>query len=63
MLKKLNLLRVPPEVDLAGLDVVEYGDALYFPEVATPGEMIIEPDGQIVPSERVLRTARDEVVV
>src|SRR5688572_16480880 len=63
VLRKLNLLRVPPEVELAGLDVVEYGDALYFPEVATPGEMIIEPDGEIVPSERVLRTARDEVVV
>jgi ammonia channel protein AmtB len=63
ILRKLNLLRVPPEVELAGLDVVEYGDALYFPEVATPGEMIIEPDGEIVPSERVLRNARDEVVI
>jgi ammonia channel protein AmtB len=63
VLKKLNLLRVPPEVELAGLDVVEYGDEMYFPEVATPGEMIIEPDGKIVPSEGVLRTARDEVVV
>jgi hypothetical protein len=43
--------------------VVEYGDAMYFPEVATPGEMIIEPDGTIVPSEGVLRTARNEVVI
>src|ERR671916_130270 len=63
VLKKLNLLRVPPEVEMAGLDVVEYGDQMYFPEVSTPGEMIIEPDGTIVPSDRVLRTARDEVVV
>jgi ammonium transporter, Amt family len=63
VLKKLNLLRVPPEVEMAGLDVVEYGDSMYFPEVASPGEMIIEPDGTIVPSEGVLRTARDEVVV
>ncbi len=63
VLRKLNLLRVPPEVEMAGLDVVEYGDQMYFPEVATPGEMIIEPDGTIVPSEGVLRTARDEVVV
>jgi ammonium transporter, Amt family len=63
VLRKLNLLRVPPEVEMAGLDVVEYGDQLYFPEVSTPGEMIIEPDGTIVPSEGVLRTARDEVVV
>jgi ammonium transporter, Amt family len=63
VLKALNILRVPPEVEMAGLDVVEYGDAMYFPEVATPGEMIIEPDGTIVPSDTVLRTARDEVVV
>jgi Amt family ammonium transporter len=63
VLKKLNILRVPPDVELAGLDVVEYGDDLYFPEVATPGEMVIEPDGTLVPSDRVLRTARDEVVV
>jgi ammonium transporter, Amt family len=63
VLKKLNLLRVPPEVELAGLDVVEYGDDLYFPEVATPGEMVIEPDGTLVPSDGVLRNARDEVVV
>jgi ammonia channel protein AmtB len=63
VLRKLNLLRVPPEVEMAGLDVVEYGDQMYFPEVSTPGEMIIEPDGTIVPSEGVLRTARDEVVV
>jgi ammonium transporter, Amt family len=63
VLKALNILRVPPEVEMAGLDVVEYGDQMYFPEVATPGEMIIEPDGAIVPSEGVLRRARDEVVV
>ena len=63
VLKKLNILRVPPEVEMAGLDVVEYGDQMYFPEVSTPGEMIIEPDGEIVPSDRVLRTARDEVVI
>jgi ammonia channel protein AmtB len=63
VLKKLNLLRVPPEVELAGLDTVEYGDESYFPEVATPGEKIIEPDGTVVPSERVLLNARNEVVV
>jgi hypothetical protein len=43
--------------------VSEYDQDLYFPEVATPGEMVIEPDGTLVPSDRVLRTARDEVVV
>ena len=48
---------------LMGLDVAEYEPNLYLPEVATPGEVIVEPDGTQVPSEAVLRTARDEVVV
>jgi Amt family ammonium transporter len=34
VLRKLNLLRVPPEVELEGLDVVEYHQDLYLPEVA-----------------------------
>jgi ammonia channel protein AmtB len=62
-LKKLNLLRVPPEVELEGLDVAEYEQGLYLPELATEGEMVVEPDGRLVPSEAVLRNARDEVVV
>jgi ammonium transporter, Amt family len=63
ILKKLNILRVPPEVELEGLDVAEYDQDLYFPEVASPGEMVVEPDGTLVPAEGVLRNARDEVVV
>jgi ammonia channel protein AmtB len=63
VLKKLNILRVPPEVELMGLDVAEYEPDLYLPEVASPGEMIVEPDGTHVRSDEVLRTARDEVVV
>jgi ammonium transporter, Amt family len=63
IMKKLNILRVPPEVELMGLDVAEYEPNLYLPEVASPGEVIVEPDGTMVPSEAVLRTARDEVVV
>jgi ammonium transporter, Amt family len=63
VMKKLNILRVPPEVELMGLDVAEYEPNLYLPEVASPGEVIVEPDGTIVPSEAVLRNARDEVVV
>ena len=62
VMKKLNILRVPPEVELMGLDVAEYEPDLYLPEVASPGEMIVEPDGTHVNSEQVLRTARDEVV-
>ena len=63
VLKKLNLLRVPPIVELEGLDVSEYDQNLYMPEVATTGEMVVEPDGVLTPSETVLRNARDEVVV
>jgi hypothetical protein len=46
-----------------GLDVAEYEPDLYLPESASPGELIVEPDGTMVPSEAVLRQARDEVVV
>jgi Amt family ammonium transporter len=63
ILKKLNLLRVPPEVELEGLDPVEYEPDLYFPEVARAGEMVLEPDGTPVPSAELLEVAvRDEVV-
>ena len=62
-MKKLNILRVPPEVELMGLDTAEYVPNLYLPEVASPGELIVEPDGTLVPSEAVLIAARDEVVV
>ena len=34
VMKKLNILRVPPEVELMGLDVAEYEPNLYLPEVA-----------------------------
>ena len=63
IMKKLNILRVPPEVELMGLDVAEYEPDLYLPEVASPGEVIVEPDGTHVDSKAVLQAARDEVVV
>jgi ammonium transporter, Amt family len=63
VLKKLNILRVPPDIELMGLDVAEYEPDIYLPEVASAGEMIVEPDGTHVSAEEVLRTARDEVVV
>ena len=62
VLKKLNLLRVPPEVELQGLDVSEYEEDLYLPEFAKTGEMLIEPDGTLVPSEPVLVAAEREVL-
>jgi hypothetical protein len=63
ILKKLNILRVPPEVELMGLDVAEYEPNLYLPEVAVVTEQLVEPDGTPVDAAIVLQTARDEVVV
>jgi ammonium transporter, Amt family len=62
VLKKLNLLRVPPEVELAGLDVVEFHEDLYLPEVGRVRERIIEPDGTIVEAEAILIEAETEVL-
>jgi ammonia channel protein AmtB len=62
ILKKLNLLRVPPEVELAGLDVAEYAEDLYMPDHARAREMIIEPDGTLVVAEVVVAEADREVV-
>ncbi|MDE0161868.1 MAG: hypothetical protein OXL98_09020 [Acidimicrobiaceae bacterium] len=49
ILKKLNLLRVPPEVELEGLDMAEYGMD-FFPEHGRADETIIEADGTEVVS-------------
>jgi ammonium transporter, Amt family len=63
VMKKLNILRVPPEVELMGLDVAEYEPNLYLPEVAVATEHLVEPDGTPVEATVVLQRARDEVVV
>ena len=51
MLKKLNLLRVPPEVELDGLDIAEYEPDIHVPEFAHAEDLVIEPDGTRVPAE------------
>jgi Amt family ammonium transporter len=61
VLKKLNLLRVPPAVELAGLDVAEYAPDLYLPESAKAPEVVLEPDGRPVASQAVLEDAEREV--
>jgi ammonium transporter, Amt family len=63
VMKKLNILRVPPEVELMGLDVSEYEPNLYLPEVAVAEEMLVEPDGTPVTATTVLTRARDEAVL
>jgi ammonia channel protein AmtB len=63
VMRKLNILRVPPEVELMGLDVAEYEPNIYLPEVAVQEEVIVEPDGTQVPAAVIVQRARDEVVV
>jgi ammonium transporter, Amt family len=63
IMKKLNILRVPPEVELMGLDVAEYEPNLYLPEVAVEEEQLVEPDGTPVTAVTVLTRSRDEAVL
>ena len=64
VMKKLNILRVPPEVELMGLDTAEYVPDLYLPEMASRGrdDRGARRDAGAI-AEAVLRAARDEVVV
>ena len=52
-LRKLNLLRVPAEVELEGLDWAEYETDVH-PEHASLPELIIEPDGTLVRADQLL---------
>ncbi len=56
ILKKLNLLRVPPEVELEGMDIAEFQQDFY-PEFESIPEHIILPDGEEVDSAPVLLEA------
>ena len=56
ILKKLNLLRVPPEVELEGLDMAEFQQDFY-PEFERVPEIVIEPDGREVDAAPVLLDA------
>jgi ammonia channel protein AmtB len=53
LLKKANLLRVPPEVELEGLDIAEF-QADFFPEFERVPETIVLPTGEEVESAPVL---------
>jgi ammonia channel protein AmtB len=59
ILKRLNLLRVPPEVEIEGLDLAEY-ETDFYPEHGRVRERIVEPDGTSVESEKVLLGAWEE---
>jgi ammonia channel protein AmtB len=45
ILKKVNLLRVPPEVEVEGLDMAEFQQDFY-PEFERAPEVIVGPDGE-----------------
>src|ERR687891_1339182 len=56
LLKKANLLRVPPEVELEGLDMAEFQQD-FFPEFERVPETVVLPTGEEVESAPVLLEA------
>ena len=54
ILKKLNLLRVPPEVEVEGLDMAEF-ETDFFPEFGRAAETIVHADGSEEPADATLR--------
>jgi hypothetical protein len=61
ILKKANLMRVPPEVELEGLDIAEF-QTDFYPEFDRPAEVIVLPDGTEVPSEPILLEEYQSVI-
>jgi ammonium transporter, Amt family len=60
LLKKANLLRVPAEVELEGLDMAEFQQD-FFPEFERVPETIVLPTGEEVDSAPVLLDAYSQV--
>jgi Amt family ammonium transporter len=58
-LRKANLLRVPPEVELEGMDIAEF-EIDYYPEYQRVDEVIVEPDGRFVPAREILLDSYDK---
>jgi hypothetical protein len=56
LLKKANLLRVPPEVELEGLDMAEF-QADFYPEFERVPETIVLPTGEEVEGAPILLEA------
>ncbi len=56
ILKKLNLLRVPPEVEVEGLDMAEF-ETDFFPEFGRAEETIVQADGTVESADATLRSA------
>jgi ammonia channel protein AmtB len=60
ILRQLNILRVPVEVELEGLDIAEY-EADFYPEYAPVIERVQEPDGTVVEAMPVLQGAKEDL--
>lgn len=60
-LRKANLLRVPPEVELAGLDIAEF-DRDFYPEFERVDEVVTDADGRLVPADAMMREAYQELI-
>ena len=56
ILKKLNLLRVPPEVEIEGLDMAEY-QTDFYPEFGRADEPIVHADGSEEAAAATLKAA------
>ena len=56
ILKKMNLLRVPPAVEIEGLDMAEF-QTDFYPEFGRAEEPIVHADGSEESSEATLRSA------
>ena len=56
IMKQFNVLRVPPEVELEGLDFAEFGQDFY-PEFGLPPEPIELPTGEVVDAQPILLEA------
>jgi hypothetical protein len=53
VLKRMNLLRVPPEVELEGLDMAEFQRDFYTEFERTP-EVLVGPDGDELEAAPIL---------
>ena len=60
VLKQFNLLRVPPEVELEGLDMAEFQQD-FFPEFERVPETVVLPTGEEVEAAAILLEAYSQV--
>jgi ammonia channel protein AmtB len=59
LLKRANLLRVPPEVEVEGMDLAEF-QADFYPEFERQPELVDLPDGRTVEAPPVLVESLEE---